>query len=346
MHTETPRSIETRAGRARTRVHRDGRTGRLVGARHGRGAGRVVGDGAQHPGAPRGRRVRAAAAHVGGTDSNRSRLSLLRGPAARCETAEPDGERRRSPAAARPFGPAARFAAAPGVARGGAGVGPHRLRPAAGAGRRRVRSRRVHSPQRVARARRHRRARRRRHSEGHRYQRAARRRRSQAGGQLLERRVLGPAAPSRPPSRARSHQRRAPAVRRAAGPRDAPGNLDVRRSARQPDHLRGRRRDAARKHARARARDPADAAPDDGRETAARPAAERVHRRSRIDGGHRRRTPRPEPQVVQSDRLNLRRRDGRRHGGRDWADAYALPRAIDVVEGAAQAVSRVLRDPN
>ena len=59
------------------------------------------------------------------------------------------------------------------------------------------------------------------------------------------------------------------------------------------DDLRGRRGVAARRNARADARHAADAARDDGRETAARPAAERIHRRPRPDGGDRRRTPDP-----------------------------------------------------
>ena len=53
-----------------------------------------------------------------------------------------------------------------------------------------------------------------------------------------------------------------------------------------------------------------------------------------------------EPAPVQPGHLDLRRWIGHRHGRRDRADRMRYSRAIAVVDGAAQAVSRVLRDPN
>ena len=64
---------------------------RLVAARDGRWARRVVGDGPEHPGPARGRGLRAAAAHLGRAHSDRSRLSVLRRPAARVEAVDADG---------------------------------------------------------------------------------------------------------------------------------------------------------------------------------------------------------------------------------------------------------------
>ena len=78
-----------------------------------------------------------------------------------------------------------------------------------------------------------------------------------------------------------------------------------------------------------------------------RAAAERIHRRPGPDRRHRRRTSRSEPAAVQPGRVDLRRR--RRASGTIGVigpTRMRYSRAIAVVDGAAQAVSRVLRDPN
>ena len=53
----------------------------------------------------------------------------------------------------------------------------------------------------------------------------------------------------------------------------------------------------------------------------------------------------PEPAAVQPGRVDLRRRRGHRHVGVIGPTRMRYSRAIAVVDGAAQAVSRVLRDP-
>ena len=111
-----------------------------------RRARRVVGDGAQHPGPTRGRRVPAAAAHLGGPHPDRSRLSLLRGPLLESKRSSRTAiavealtaSRRRPPLvdsvlsqASHVVSQASRhvgFAAAAGARSGG--VRPHRVHPA------------------------------------------------------------------------------------------------------------------------------------------------------------------------------------------------------------------------
>ena len=88
----SPRSCANTSRRASRCLVAAGQRGR---------ARRVVGHGAQHPRPARGRRVRPAAAYLGRTHSDRPRLPLLRRPAARIEAVGADGERGRSPAPAR-----------------------------------------------------------------------------------------------------------------------------------------------------------------------------------------------------------------------------------------------------
>ena len=64
------------------------------------------------------------------------------------------------------------------------------------------------------------------------------------------------------------------------------------------------------------------------------------------DRRHRRRTSGSEPAAVQPRRFDLRRRAGIGTVGVIGPTRMRYSRAIAVVDGAAQAVSRVLRDPN
>jgi len=80
---------------------------------------------------------------------------------------------------------------------------------------------------------------------------------------------------------------------------------------------------------------------------APRASAERIHRRPGADGRDRRRTSRSQPAIVQPRRFDLRtmaRASGRSASSARRGMRYS--RAIAVVDGAAQAVSRVLRNPN
>src|SRR6266508_4596194 len=106
--------------------------------------------------------------------------------------------------------------------------------------------------------------------------------------------------------------------------RHAPGHVDLLRSSRRLDDLRRRRGIAARRCERPDADDLAGAAADDRGKAEAPADSERVHRRPRPDGRHRRGASRSEPASLQSDRIHLRRWVGHGNGWRDRADPHAL----------------------
>ncbi len=111
--------------------------------------------------------------------------------------------------------------------------------------------------------------------------------------------------------------------------------------------LRRRRGVAARRGPRAHDRDDACAARDDRGEAAAGRTAQRVHRRHWSDRGHRRRTSRTRA-CVRSAWWPRTYEDGTSSGtvGVIGPTRMRYSRAIAVVDGAAQAISRVLRDPD
>ncbi len=78
-----------------------GRACAFVAPRERGGPGVSLGDGPQHPRAARRRRLRPAAAYLGRADSDRSRLSVLRRPAARGSDAPGAPPRGRGPASPR-----------------------------------------------------------------------------------------------------------------------------------------------------------------------------------------------------------------------------------------------------
>ncbi len=342
-------ALEAGAGRACARVHRFWRAGRprLCSSAPPGSACRRRRYAASSPGSrtkasfssrtprPAASRRTAAIASTSTCCSNRS--------ARRVRASAVEAQLRRDE-----LGRARRLAALAGLARRVAGVAPRRLRAAPGARGGGVRSRRVHSAQRRPRARRHRRARRPCDPEGHR--RSANRSTpticAQAANYLNAEFSGLPLSP-RARSGARADERGAAAVRRADGARDAAGLVDVHRSARRPHAVRRRRGVAARRRSGAHARHAADAAADDRGEAAARPAAERVHRRPGPDGRHRRRTSRSRA-CARSASSRRTYEDGAGIGtiGVIGPTRMRYSRAIAVVDGAAQAVSRVLRDPN
>ena len=116
------RSLEARPGGAHSRVHRDGRAGRLVAPGLGRGTRRVVGHRSEHPGAARRRGVRAAAAHLGRPLPTDRGYRFYVDHAARIEAFDAHGQTRSKRGSAATYRAASRFGAVAGVARGLAGV--------------------------------------------------------------------------------------------------------------------------------------------------------------------------------------------------------------------------------
>ena len=213
-------------------------------------AGRVVRDRAEHPGAARRRGLRPAAAHLGRPHPDRSRLSLLRRPAARVEAAEPRGDRGRSAAAARQPATAARFAAAAGRRtccrrrrRASASRSGRRTKRRCSIASSSCRSARTRVLVVIV------------ASGGHVIQKVIEIGEPLDADELRqaanypERRVLRPAAAPRARSGARADQRGAAALRRAARARHAAGDVDLFGSARRPHDVRRRRLVAARRRA-------------------------------------------------------------------------------------------------
>ena len=100
MAVATSRPSTTHSGPAGDGVHRAGRAGLFRLAGGAQRAGRVSGDGAQHPRAARGAGLRQSAAHFGRASADGLGLSRVRGPALRARTRSrhlPDVEALRPP---------------------------------------------------------------------------------------------------------------------------------------------------------------------------------------------------------------------------------------------------------